>query len=128
MPVSFEDLHRLHEREACEPALNPDVVGSSREQGRQVRRFGNAVPVDQPPAAASPLRSEVKTHAAGLRQQAEAARSSFDAKAEIVPTSDGTLASKKSLLKQTAKQVGSDAGASIDAAKDAVKDLFKRKP
>ena len=74
------------------------------------------------------MRSEVQARAAELRQQAEAARGSFDAKAEIVPTSDGTLASKKSLLKQTAKQVGSDAGASIDAAKDAVKDLFKRKP
>lgn len=127
LPVSFEDLHRLHEQDAREPAFNPGVVEAGREHGRQVKRFGNAAPVADPPAAASPLRSEVQAHAAELRQQAEAARGSFDAKAEIVPTSDGTLASKKSLLKQTAKQVGSDAGASIDVAKDAVKDLLKKK-
>ena len=73
------------------------------------------------------MRREVQTQGADIRQQAEAARRTFDAKAEIVPAPDGTLASKKSLLKQTGKQVSADAGASIDVAKDAVKDLFKKK-
>ena len=127
LPSSFEDLHRRHEQEALEPAFNPDLVGAGREHGRLVKRFGNMAPVVETPPAASPSRSEVQTGAADLRHQVDAARGSFDVKAEIVPTPDGTLASKKSLLKQTAKQVGSDAGASIDVAKDAVKDLFKKK-
>ena len=42
-------------------------------------------------------------------------------------TEDGTLASKRSLLKQSGKQMGKDASASLDNAKDAVKDLLKRK-
>lgn len=127
LPTSFEDLHRLHEQEAHEPAFNPDVVGTGRGHGRQVKRFSNTAPVAEPPPTASPLRGEVQTHAADLRQQAGAARDGFDSKAEIVPTADGTLTSKKSLLKQTAKQVGSDASASVEVAKDAVKDLFKKK-
>lgn len=42
-------------------------------------------------------------------------------------TEDGTLVSRRSLLKQSGKQVGKDASASLDNAKDAVKDLLKRK-
>ena len=128
LPSSFEELHRLHEQEAREPAFNPDLAGTAREQGRQVKRFGNTVPVVATSRTASQSRGEVQTRSAELRQQAEAARAAFDSKAEIVPMPDGTLASKKSLLKQTGKQVRDDAGASIDVAKDAVKDLFKKKP
>jgi conjugal transfer mating pair stabilization protein TraG len=127
LPTSFEDLHRRHEQGSQEPAFNPDITGADREHGRRVARFGNTVPGAKASPSASPLRSEVQAQAAGIRQQAEAARGSFDAGAEIVHAPDGTLASKKSLLKQTAKQVGSDAGASVDAAKDAVKDLLKKK-
>ena len=50
----------------------------------------------------------------------------FDAKAEIVKTDDGTLASRWSLLKQAGKQVGKDAGATVDNVKDAVKDLLRK--
>ena len=46
---------------------------------------------------------------------------------EIVKTEDGTLVSRRSLLKQSGKQVSKDASASLDNAKDAVKDLLKRK-
>jgi hypothetical protein len=49
------------------------------------------------------------------------AKSSFDRKAEIVDTGDGTLVTRKSLLKQSGKQVVDDGEASIDNAKDAVK-------
>ena len=128
LPSSFEGLRRQHTNEASEPAFNPDLVGTGRDQRRQVARFGNAARVAEPPSSASPLRNEIQTKAAEIRHQADVSRQSFDSKADVVPTSDGTLTSKKSLLKQTAKQVGSDAGASIDVAKDAVKDLFKKKP
>ncbi len=127
LPSSFEVLRRLHEQEAQEPAFNPDVVGAGREHGRQVKRFGNTVPVVEAPPTVSHLRSQVQTQGADVRRQAEDASGSFDAKSEVVPAPDGTLVSKKSLLKQTAKQVGSDAGATFDVAKDTVKDLFKKK-
>jgi len=41
-------------------------------------------------------------------------------------TGDGTLVSKRSLMKQSAKQVGKDAGATLDSAKEAVKGLLKK--
>ena len=40
---------------------------------------------------------------------------------------DGTLESRRSLLKQSGKQVGRDAVSSIDNAKDAVQDLLKKR-
>ena len=54
-------------------------------------------------------------------------REGFDREAEIVKSEEGTLASRRSLLKQSGKQVGKDADASLDNARDAVKDLLKRK-
>ena len=62
-----------------------------------------------------------------IRSDAASSREGFDAKAEIIKTDDGTLASKKSLLVQSGKQVGKDAGATFDNAKDVVNDLLKKK-
>jgi conjugal transfer mating pair stabilization protein TraG len=62
-----------------------------------------------------------------LRNEAGAAGSRFDQKAQIVDTGDGTLATKNSLLKQSGKQVVDDAEASINDARDAVKDLLRKK-
>ncbi len=50
-----------------------------------------------------------------------------NAKTEIVNAPDGTLQSRKSLLKQAGKQVAGDASASIDNAKDIVKDVLRKK-
>jgi conjugal transfer mating pair stabilization protein TraG len=57
---------------------------------------------------------------------AESSRADFDAKAEIIKTDDGTLASKKSLLVQSGKQVDKDAAATLDNAKEVVKDLLRK--
>lgn len=45
----------------------------------------------------------------------------------MVRAPDGTLQSRKSLLKQAGKQVASDASASLDNAGDLVKDLIRKK-
>ena len=127
MPTSFDDLRDRHAREASESKLNPDVAGASRKQGRHVARFGNISPGVETPSSTWSLREEVQAKASEIRHRTEGAQGNFDSKAEIIPTQDGTLASKKSLLKQTGKQVVNDGSASIGAAKDAVKDLLRRK-
>jgi conjugal transfer mating pair stabilization protein TraG len=76
--------------------------------------------------ASSPTRDEVQTRGAQIRSRVDLSQADFDAKAEIGKTDDGTLASKRSLLKQAGKQVGKDAGATVDNVKDAVKDLLRK--
>jgi conjugal transfer mating pair stabilization protein TraG len=44
-----------------------------------------------------------------------------------VSTPDGTLQSRKSLLKQAGKQVAKDASASVDNATEIVTDMFRKK-
>lgn len=51
----------------------------------------------------------------------------FDAEAQIVETEDGTLATNKSLMKQTGKQVVEDSQSSLDSAKNAIQDLLKKR-
>ena len=92
----------------------------------RVSRFGNAVPTVQPDPAPSPMRDEVQARGAQIRSGAESSSAGFDSKAEIVKTGDGTLATRKSLLKQSGKQVGKDAAASADNAKDIVTNLLKK--
>ncbi|WP_250439187.1 hypothetical protein, partial [Delftia tsuruhatensis] len=50
----------------------------------------------------------------------------FDRKAQITRTPDGTLASERSLMMQTGKQVKEDAAPLIDEAKEAVKKALKK--
>lgn len=50
----------------------------------------------------------------------------FDRKAQITQTPDGTLASERSLMKQTGKQIKEDAAPIINDATQAVKDALKK--
>ena len=75
---------------------------------------------------ATPLRDNVQAQGNAIKNEIGSARSSFDRKAEIVDTGDGTLVSRKSLLKQSGKQVVDDGEASINNAKDVVKGLLHK--
>ena len=127
LPMSFDELHRRHELERNDPLLNPDQPANARANSRRVSGFGQSVLKTEEAAQPSAVRSEVQIKAQEIRQQAESTQGSFDGKAEIVRTPDGTLATKRSLLVQSGKQVAGDASASIESAKDAVKGLLKRK-
>ena len=50
----------------------------------------------------------------------------FEAQTELSETDDGTLTSKRSLMKQSAKQAAKDAGTTLDNAKEAVKGLMRK--
>lgn len=128
VPAAFDHLRDEHQRQAGtidvttdvdarRRAGDADVAGFSR--GRQSQPLGST--------AASNIRGAVRSRGAEVRRDIGASRESFDRKAEIEKTEDGTLASSRSLLKQSGKQVGKDVSASLDNAKDAVKDLLKRK-
>ena len=128
LPSSFEDVQVQHRQEKADTALNPALDDRHRSNDRQVSRFGKSARAGQPAPAPepSPARQEVQTRGAEIRASSKADQTGFDAKAEIVETNDGALASKKSLLRQSGKQVIEDAGAAVDNATGIVKDLLKK--
>ena len=126
LPMSFGDLRARHDHEQGDVALAPDVTVRHRNNAERVSGFGNTVPTVKPDSAPSPTRDEVQTRGVQIRSGAAARSTSFDSKAEIDKTDDATLATRKSLLKQSGKQVAKDAAASVDNAKDIVKDLLKK--
>jgi len=128
VPAAFDQLRDEHLRQAGTIDVTTDVDARRRAGDADVARSSRDRQ-SQPPGstAASSIRDAVQSRGAEVRRDIGARRESFDREAEIVKTEDGTLASRRSLLKQSGKQVGKDASASLDNAKDAVKDLLKRK-
>ena len=127
LPSSFGDVRSLHDHQATDPALSPDLAASHRQHRAKMSQFNRSAPGAHPDTNPSPLRNDVQTHGNAIRNETASARSTFDRKAEIVDTGDGTLVTRKSLLKQSGKQVVDDGEASIDNAKDAVKELLRKK-
>ncbi|MCL2590053.1 MAG: conjugal transfer protein TraG N-terminal domain-containing protein [Betaproteobacteria bacterium] len=128
LPTSFGELRERHEQQRQEGLLSPDIQavhqGNRQVAARSVSSAGNPRPSAASPE--SPMRNEIRARGNEIHTLTDSKRKSFDDKAEIVETDDGTLATKKSLLKQSGKQVIEDAGASVDNAKDVAKDVMKR--
>jgi conjugal transfer mating pair stabilization protein TraG len=128
VPAAFDQLRDeyLREKGTIDPTM--DVDTRRRTGDAEVARFLRDRQ-SQPPGGTAPsgARGEVQSRGAEVRRDVETRREGFDREAEIVKTEDGTLVSRRSLLKQSGKQVSKDASASLDNAKDAVKDLLKRK-
>jgi conjugal transfer mating pair stabilization protein TraG len=126
LPGSFNDIRTDHQNSRTDPRLNPDTAAINRKDGEQVSSFNTSMPNSGGTPRASALRRDIQAGGAAIRSQTGIANSDFDMKADIIKTPDGTLATGRSLLKQTGKQVAEDAGATISETKEAVKDLLKR--
>ena len=126
LPTSFGDIREQHAKQRSNAALTPNIDRLNQSNRIQAARSGNNASIDSTAPSASQIRNEVHTHGDQIRADAASSRAGFDAKAKIIQTDDGTLASKKSLLVQAGKQVGKDAGATLDNAKDVMKDLLKK--
>lgn len=126
LPTSFDDVRVLHDRHASDPTLSPDLSASDQQHRATVARSNRPTPSAHSDTSPPSLRNDVQAEGKAIRNETASARSTFDRKAEIVDTADGTLATKKSLLKQSGKQVVNDGAASIDNAKEVVKDLLRK--
>ena len=126
LPTSFDDVRVLHDRHASDPTLSPDLSASDQQHRATVARSNRPTPSAHSDTSPPSLRNDVQTEGKAIRNETASARSTFDRKAEVVDTADGTLATKKSLLKQSGKQVVDDGAASIDNAKEVVKDLLRK--
>jgi conjugal transfer mating pair stabilization protein TraG len=128
MPAGFDDIGGQHSRDLGNPALNPDVTGRYHAYQGTVRGSGSAMQPSAPAASASvptELRRTVGEEGQRIRTATSADQTSFDDKARVTKTPDGTLSSDRSLMLQTGKQVGQDAGHVIDNTKQIVKDALK---
>lgn len=127
VPTAFGDLAAQHLRNTGDPAITPDINGHHRTNQVEVRQFGNSSPPTMP-AVSSPstVRSAIREEGGRIRATTGSDQEAFEHKAQIRETPDGTLASERSLMKQTGKQVVEDAGPIIEDAKNAVKDALRR--
>jgi conjugal transfer mating pair stabilization protein TraG len=129
VPASFRDLLPLHEHAVTAPRLAPGIAGQHDLNGERVRQFQQGVQDSLPPPSRdeSDLRTEVQDRAARIRSKVAAEGQTFDKDAQVTQSSDGTLASKRSLLKQAGKQVKEDASGMVDDARQALKDAYLKK-
>ena len=126
LPTSFGSIRETYEQERAEGQFTPNLNTVRQANDAHVAKHRtDAAPSKTPTARPSPVRAEIQRAHEHLQGQTTGAIGTFDAKAEIVKTSDGTLKSGKSLFVQTGKQVIGDADVTLDAAKDAVKSLLK---
>jgi conjugal transfer mating pair stabilization protein TraG len=127
LPSSFNSIRDAYDQARAEGSLAPSLDTDRQANDTSVAgQKTSAAPRQTRNAGLSPVRAEIQRAHGHLQGQATGAVNSFDAKAEIVKTPDGTLKSRKSLFVQTEKQVAGDADVTLDAAKDAVKNLLKR--
>jgi conjugal transfer mating pair stabilization protein TraG len=126
LPSSFGDIRRLHAG-AADPTLAADIDAQASANRGKVSARATPAPFSASRTTPSGLRSEVEALGVDIRQQVRSDSAAVDARTETVSTPDGTLQSRKSLLKQAGKQVTKDASASVDNATEIVTDMFRKK-
>ncbi|RTL56482.1 MAG: conjugal transfer protein TraG [Rhodocyclaceae bacterium] len=126
LPSSFGDVRGLHNGQVVDPALSPNISEANQQYRAKVGQSSRVVSNHSTAAGSSPLRQEVQAQGETIRQETRSAGTGFDREAEVIDRGDGTLTTRKSLLKQTGKQVVGDTEATIDNTKDAVRHLLKR--
>jgi conjugal transfer mating pair stabilization protein TraG len=126
VPTAFGDSAAQHLHQFSDAALSPDVAGRHRANQGLVRQFDNAPRPAAPGAQSTDLRSTIGEEGERIRAGTTTGQRAFARKAQMTPTPDGTLASGRSLLKQSGKQVAEDASSIIDEAKKALKDGLRK--
>ncbi|MCV2219839.1 conjugal transfer protein TraG N-terminal domain-containing protein [Thauera sp. Sel9] len=127
VPLSFGDVRAQHHQDAAAPELSPDIAGRHRNQTTEVQRFGaSSIASSSKETAPSQLREDVQAQGARIQSTTAGDWSAFDEKAAITQTSDGTLASERSLMAQSGKQVVEDAAPILDNARQAVRDVLRK--
>jgi conjugal transfer mating pair stabilization protein TraG len=127
LPASFANIRDLHEQVRSNGTFAPDLGDAGKLNDGQVATYRSTTPNAQREAPSPlPIRSDIQGARERLKGQTAGAAGSFDFKAQLVDTPDGTLKTRKSLFAQTGKQVAEDADATLDAAKDAARQVLKK--
>jgi conjugal transfer mating pair stabilization protein TraG len=125
VPNSFESVKEKAQQDRGDPKLSPELNRVQQDNVQRVRQLDSALPVQQARPTAPALRSEVQQRGEEIRAGGASATSSFDNKAEVVQTENGTLKSNKSLTVQSMRQVGKDAMSTLENAGEVLDNLKK---
>lgn len=126
VPAAFGELAARHLLNTGNRVLAPDLTGHHRDNQSEVHRLGGAAQIGPPAGSSSDLRTTIYQEGERIRAKASAGQQTFEQKAQIAATADGTLASKRSLMLQTGKQVKEDTSTVLEDAKQAVKNALKK--
>lgn len=127
IPTSFNDLRSPHRARGDGAEIS--IVPS--EMNLRHKEIVGQAGLPQPSAAgprptSSPMRSELATEGARIRGRGASDERAFNERARIKPTTDGTVASERSLLVQAGQQVAEDASASVESTTDLIKRALKK--
>jgi conjugal transfer mating pair stabilization protein TraG len=120
LPISFSELRQEHQRATSDPALSADLGSENAKHRVKVGRFGPPEPTPPATLPSFDARPAIQGDGSALRRQVESTHREFDARSDASTTTDGTLVSKRSLMKQAGKQVVEDVGSTLEAVKEAL--------
>ena len=126
VPSAFGDLSAQHLQDSSSPSLDQDLGGQHRANQGSVSGSGGGPRPGSPGESPSAMRSDVQAEGLRIRASSSADQATFERKAQITKTPDGTLASERSLMKQSVNQVKGDAAPIVEDAKQAIKDALKK--
>lgn len=114
LPVTFDRVRDGHRRQAEAVSSSTDVDAHRRDGDAEVAGHVGELPAQIAPVHPSCTRDQVRASGAEVTHVVAAHRQEFEGESELVKVPDGTLVSRRSLLKRSAKQVDKDASASAD--------------
>ena len=126
LPSTFGGVTDIYRASATATASSRDIASQHQANDSEVRLYRTEMPHAKPDPIRSSLRTDIHVEGERIRTGAQADRDAFEKKSEIVETPDGTLASKRSLLKNAGKQVLKDGEVTMGNAVDTVKDLLRK--
>jgi conjugal transfer mating pair stabilization protein TraG len=126
LPTTFGAVDAQHQRDAANAALTPDLSARHQANSGAVQRNQSAPGGHGGSATSSPLRESIRVEGEQIRSEVANEHTTFDRKAQITKTPDGTLASETSLVKRSVGQMREDASPVVEDAKRALKDVLKK--
>jgi conjugal transfer mating pair stabilization protein TraG len=128
VPNTFRDASRIHDQGLADPALAPNMREQTARNEKRVRQLPqNGSPQAQEAVAGPDVRAGIQSEATRIRSNVAAGADRFDESAQASRSPDGTLSSRRSLLKQSGKQVKDDVSGSVEDANEVIKDAFRKK-
>jgi conjugal transfer mating pair stabilization protein TraG len=126
LPTTFGEVNAQHQRDVANPVLTPDLSDRHQANSGAVQRNQNGPSGHGRSATSSSLRESIRVEGEKIRSEVANEQTTFDRKAQITKTPDGSLASENSLVKRSVNQMREDASPVIEDAKRALKDVLKK--
>lgn len=126
VPTSFSDVADKHQQDKNDQTMTNEVVRRHLENQQEVSHFNAKRQSVKDDKSQLGLRGSIQADGDRIRGATVSDRATFERNAQLGETSDGTLASGHSLIRQTGKQVKVDAESVFKDARQAVTNVLKK--